>query len=97
MARLQTSLAAHCFVCEDPWDEGDRPQRNVTANCEHEIETCRDCLSEYMGNKLAESSLDQIKCPSGDCKERLSYKNIQEAVGHETLEMCANPFLDMPC
>lgn len=94
MGRPMTSLAAQCLTLECPWDDGNRPQRNVTANCEHDIETCRDCLSKHINIRIAKSSLDQIQCPSFNCNEHLSYEDIEEAVGHDTFEKCAIPSLN---
>ncbi len=97
IGRPMTDLAAQCLTLECPWDDGNRPQRNVTANCEHAIETCRDCLTKYINIRMAKSSLDQIQCPSCNCNERLSYEDIEEAVGHDTFEKCAKPSMGMPC
>lgn len=96
MHEPRTSLAAYCLSCYDPWVEDNQPQRNVTTNCKHHIETCRDCLPERIGNQLAESQLDEVECPSGGCKEHLGYKDIEEAVGHDKFEKCAKPSSEMP-
>lgn len=94
MDRPQTSLAAHCFVCDDAWDENNRPQRSVNPKCKHEIKTCTRCLKKHIDSELARTAPEGIEYP--DCKDRLGYYDVKDFAASDTFEKYNRFPLNLP-
>ena len=87
--RPQLDHAAFCTTCLDEWKDEKIPKRHVSAGCEHTLESCLECLYNYLRSEIAGTPLDQIECPS--CKERFDFFAIKEFADPVTFEKYTLP------
>lgn len=73
-----------CEVCLESLTPDTTPQRIVTFACQHEIDTCQQCLVTSLSTQMSEKMWDQINCPS--CGERLSSDDVQVLADKQTRE-----------
>ncbi len=73
-----------CAVCFESITTEDKPHRTVTSTCQHEIDTCHQCLTTSISTQLSDKMWDQIDCPS--CGERLTSDDVQVWADKQTCE-----------
>jgi len=74
----------YCAVCFESITTDDKPHRTVTSTCQHEIDTCHQCLATSISTQLSDKMWDQIGCPS--CGERLTSDDVQVWAAKQTRE-----------
>ena len=65
-----------CTICFGNITPANRPQRRITATCEHEPDICRPCLAQSIASQIESKVWNNIDCPS--CRARLTYEDIKD-------------------
>lgn len=96
-----------CQSCLENLASNRFPGRCPTNECKHYINTCRNCLREWLSQSVETKALDGITCP--ECEERMSREDIaasgsrvivkrydyllwrQQAAGNPNWRWCLNP------
>ena len=66
-----------CAVCGDEKDSLDYPAKPATAQCEHLVHTCQQCLESWMESEFETKGCEGIRCP--ECPEAMQYNDVQLA------------------
>jgi len=68
-----------CLICTDEKDLIDSfPPEVPTEKCNHSVNTCSECLQEWVKSELDSKGWDKISCP--ECKEVLRYAEVRAAI-----------------
>jgi hypothetical protein len=65
-----------CMVCVETRSIGRFPQRAVTAQCTHEVNTCRHCLRGWIRSEFKSKMWNQLACP--ECRASMEYEDVKE-------------------
>lgn len=65
-----------CMVCTEKRTTRHFPNRAPTAQCEHEINTCKRCLRHWIRTQFSTRVWDQINCP--ECRVQMKYEDMRE-------------------
>ncbi|KAF2476576.1 uncharacterized protein BDR25DRAFT_277819 [Lindgomyces ingoldianus] len=65
-----------CMVCAESLPLRRFPKRPPTAQCTHEINTCKRCLRNWIRSEFQSKVWDQINCP--ECRIRMDYEDIRQ-------------------
>ncbi|CAG8696822.1 13356_t:CDS:2, partial [Gigaspora rosea] len=57
---------------------------NITDQCNHDFNICRECVGEYIKHELEDNGNVKIKCPEDGCNKILIQKDIKEFASEET-------------
>jgi hypothetical protein len=65
-----------CVVCVETRSLHHFPQRAITAQCTHEVNTCRHCLRGWIRSEFKSKVWDLLDCP--ECRARMAYEDVKE-------------------
>jgi hypothetical protein len=65
-----------CMVCVETRSLSHFPKRAITAQCTHEVNTCRHCLRGWIRSEFKSKVWNQLDCP--ECKARMAYDDVKE-------------------
>jgi hypothetical protein len=72
-----------CIICSEAVRTSAFPER-VTANCQHTVSSCRDCLRNWVAASLSERGFAQLKCM--ECSTALNGDDIRAIASEETFQ-----------
>jgi hypothetical protein len=65
-----------CMVCVETRSVRHFPQRAITAQCTHEVNTCRHCLRGWIRSEFKSKVWNQLACP--ECRASMEYEDVKE-------------------
>ena len=69
---LKKPRELECDICLSPIEE------SYSLECKHQY--CKDCILDYLVNKITNAEVENIKCPSKDCVVNIKEEIIQSLV-----------------
>ena len=80
----QLNYVVECSIGLHPLNNKNSLKRQLTSNCEHELEVCVGCLSEYLAAQITEKAPNQIECPT--CNQHLDSSAFRDFADRTTFE-----------
>ncbi|KAI2606570.1 hypothetical protein GGR54DRAFT_633416 [Hypoxylon sp. NC1633] len=78
-------LSETCIVCSDEKRVSEMPnKRRITAACEHDSSTCKECVAQWITSSLETITWDRLKCP--ECPQLLKYENVRALATREAFD-----------
>lgn len=76
-----------CVVCAEEKSSSRFPLRGPTSRCEHEPNTCLDCLETHIETQIGSNAFneDMIKCP--ECSQSFAVEEVQRYAGPAVAEL----------
>lgn len=75
----EVHASSECVVCGSGEDEVAIPTMPATDACEHESETCLDCLRRIIETSISTGAfISGIPCPSLGCGQTMTYFDVQK-------------------
>lgn len=65
-----------CLVCVESRSLRSFPKRPPTEACQHDINTCKRCLRQWIKSEFGAKMWDQMSCP--ECGIRMQYDDMKE-------------------
>ncbi|ORY60166.1 uncharacterized protein BCR38DRAFT_55222 [Pseudomassariella vexata] len=72
-----------CIVCSEDKRASEMPRR-VTEACEHEAQTCKDCVSQWIVSSLDTVTWDRLRCP--ECPKLLRFEDVRQFASPEVFD-----------
>jgi hypothetical protein len=76
-----------CIVCGDDKRVSEMPMQ-ITKSCEHEPNTCKDCISQWITSSMGSLAWDRLKCP--ECPALLQFEDVKAFADRETFDRSVN-------
>lgn len=70
-----------CIICTDDLHVLDFHVKPPTSKCDHPIDTCHNCLQQWVASEFESNGWEHIKCPQ--CPQLLDYADMQVAADPE--------------
>jgi hypothetical protein len=82
-----TSRVKDCVICTDEKALGLFPLQTPTSTCNHDPNTCLDCLQKYIQTQAGDGMINEqsIKCP--ECSNPLDLAEIQKYADPDTFQL----------
>lgn len=64
---------ATCVVCGDDKKVSEMPTC-ITKSCEHEPNTCKDCIGQWIASSIDTTAWDRLRCP--ECTQLLRFEDV---------------------
>lgn len=71
-----------CIVCGDAKDALRFPAKPPTASCQHEPQTCSECLAHWISSEVDMKGTGNIRC--SECPAQLTHTDVQRAASPNT-------------
>ncbi|KAI9686878.1 MAG: hypothetical protein M1822_002631 [Bathelium mastoideum] len=75
--RQEQSSTKTCIICTDDLHVLDFQVKPPTARCNHPVETCQNCVQQWIASEFESNGWEHIKCPQ--CLELLDHADMQAA------------------
>lgn len=72
-----------CAVCGDDKRVSEMPTC-ITKSCEHDPNTCKDCVSQWITSSMDTLAWDRLKCP--ECPQLLDFDHVKAFASEEVFE-----------
>ncbi|ETS88075.1 hypothetical protein PFICI_01903 [Pestalotiopsis fici W106-1] len=72
-----------CVVCSDDKRVSEMPSC-ITSSCEHEPNTCKECIGQWIASSMETVAWDRLRCP--ECSQLLRFEDVQAFAGKETFD-----------
>jgi hypothetical protein len=72
-----------CVICGDELPFDKFPDR-ITSTCDHEANSCRKCMRQWIKTTLKSKGFDKINCP--ECSAMLEHSEVKARAGKRTFE-----------
>jgi hypothetical protein len=72
-----------CSICFESYNRSKTPYE-VTADCDHEVTVCMDCVNSSIAAALERGALHQVACPS--CPGKLTRRDVEKWATKEVFE-----------
>ena len=79
--RQEQSNMKTCIICTDNLHVLEFDIKPPTARCDHPIDTCHNCLQQWVASEFESKGWEHIKCPQ--CPEQLEFADMQAAADPE--------------
>lgn len=76
-------LSENCIVCGDDKRVSEMPWR-ITKTCEHQPNTCKDCIGQWITSSMDTLAWDRLKCP--ECPELLRFGDVRAFASREVFD-----------
>jgi hypothetical protein len=73
----------NCIICGNE-KSATRFGGKITDNCDHDTNTCKLCVQEWIGSQLLEKGWDSIKC--SECSELLQHSEVLKHASSEVFQ-----------
>lgn len=73
-----------CAVCSDEKQPLEFPAKPPSAVCEHTVNTCKDCLQQWISSELESKGWDRLNCP--ECSVQLQHDDVFRGASEEDFQ-----------
>jgi hypothetical protein len=82
-------LTENCLVCGDDKRVSEMPRR-ITKSCDHEPNTCKDCIGQWITSSMDTLAWDRLKCP--ECPELLRFADVRSFASRQIFARFVTPY-----
>ncbi|KAI0125875.1 hypothetical protein BJ170DRAFT_451566 [Xylariales sp. AK1849] len=80
-------LTESCLVCGDEKRLSEMPRR-ITRSCDHDPNTCKVCVAQWIVSSLDTVTWDRLKCP--ECPQLLQFQDVKAFASRELFDRYDN-------